>query len=90
MRLMPSEKRDWLLLALVAASLWLPIAILLLIGMQSATPRDPKTVTIKTVVAIVTVGLLWIAVVGIRRIGLRRKWPNTWPAITRHYPTYRY
>ena len=71
MNLLPTSKRDWLLIAVIAPSVvWLPIAILLLVGIQGATPRDPSTAMIVGVVVTVTALLLTLAVIGIRRIGV--------------------
>ena len=74
MKLYPTSQRDWLLIAVVAPiALWMPIAVLLLVGIQGGTPRDPSAGRIIIVVTTVTMLLLALAVVGVRRIGLRRR-----------------
>jgi hypothetical protein len=74
MRLRPTSKQDWLLILCVAPLvLWLPIGLLLLVGLQGATPRDPAPATVLAFVATVTIALLGLAITGVRRIGLRRR-----------------
>lgn len=74
MKLYPTSKREWSLVAVVGpTALWIPIAVLLLVGIQGAAPRDLSAGRIILVITSVTVLLVALAVIGVRRIGLRRR-----------------
>jgi hypothetical protein len=73
MRLWPSDKRDWLLVLFVAPlPLWMPVALLLIIGTQGAHSAG-EAVPVEIVIAAVTVTLFLLAIFGVWRIGLGRR-----------------